>query len=121
MKYFGHLICGNDPVYSWYSAPVFTGFSLLFLGAAILASYNYSGFRNGSKSYYLMRRLPDRFELTRRCLTFPIAAIIVCLLTAVILFFLYLALYAFYTPDRFLAHYNYDGTIRSFLTGGNPL
>lgn len=99
----------------------FLGFGIVIAFLILAVVLHYRWHYNGSRSIYLMRRLPDRFELTRRCLTFPIAAIIVCLLTAVILFFLYFALYAFYTPDRFLAHYNYDGTIRSFLTGGNPL
>ena len=99
----------------------FWGFGIViaFLICAVILHYRWH--YNGSRSIYLMRRLPDRFELARRCLTFPITAIAICLLTAAVLFFLYLALYAFYTPDRFLAYYNYDGTIRSFLTGGNPL
>ena len=102
MKYFGYLICGNDPVYSWYSAPVFTGFSLLFLGAAILAAYNYSGFRNGSKSYYLMRRLPDKWEYHRRCLALPLAATLAGLVLIPILMGLFYVLYLHATPAQCL-------------------
>ena len=99
----------------------FLGFGIVIAFMIFAAILHYRWHYTGSRSIYLMRRLPDRFELARRCLTFPITAIAICLLTAAVLFFLYLALYAFYTPDRFLAYYNYDGTIRSFLTGGNPL
>ena len=102
MTYFAHLICGNDPTYSWYSAPVFTGFSLLFLGAAILAAYNYSGFRNGSKSYYLMRRLPDKWEYHRRCLALPLAATLAGLVLIPVLMGLFYVLYLHATPEQCL-------------------
>ena len=54
--------------------------------AALMAAFNYSGFSQGSKSVYLMRRLPDRWELARRCLTLPL----VTLALSVVLFSLVL-------------------------------
>ena len=102
MKHFGYLVCGNDPTYSWYSAPVFTGFSLLFLGAVILAFVNYSGFRNGSKSVYLMRRLPDQWEYHRRCLTLPLLAVLAGLVSIPILIGLFYAMYLHATPEQCL-------------------
>ena len=63
---------------------------------------NYASFWQGSKSIYLMRRLPDRFELHRRCLVLPIAEAVISLLAAVILFFLYYAIYIAVTPEQCL-------------------
>ena len=102
MKYFGYLICGNDPTYSWYSAPVFTWFPFLFLAAVILAFVNYSGFRNGSKSVYLMRRLPDRWEYHRRCLTIPLLAILAGLVSIPLLIGIFYAIYLHATPEQCL-------------------
>ena len=102
MKYFAYLICGNDPAYSWYGLPVFAHFTLLFLGAALLAFVNYSNFRNGSKSVYLMRRLPDKWEYHRRCLTLPLLTILAGLVSIPILLGLFYALYLHATPEQCL-------------------
>ena len=102
MKYFAYIICGNDPAYSWYAAPVFLWYSLLFLGAAILAFVNYSGFRSGSKSVYLMRRLPDRWEYHRRCLTIPLLAILAGLVSIPLLTGIFYAIYLHATPAQCL-------------------
>ena len=102
MKYFAYIICGNDPAYSWYGLPVFSHFTLLFLVAAILAFVNYSGFRNGSKSYYLMRRLPDKWEYHRRCLALPLAATLAGLVLIPILMGLFYVLYLHATPAQCL-------------------
>lgn len=102
MKYFAYLICGNDPAYSWYGLPVFAHFTLLFLGAALLAFVNYSNFRNGSKSVYLMRRLPDRWEYHRRCLALPLMTILAGLVSIPILIGLFYAIYLHATPEQCL-------------------
>ena len=102
MKYFAYLICGNDPSYSWYGLPVFSVFTLLFLGAVIVAFVNYSGFRNGSKSVYLMRRLPNKWEYHRRCLALPLLAILAGLVSIPILLGLFYALYLHATPEQCL-------------------
>ena len=50
-------------------------------GAALLwASYFYGYHYQGSRSIYLMRRLPQRGELHRRCLAFPIFSVLALLL-----------------------------------------
>ena len=102
MKYFAYIICGNDPAYSWYGLPVFSHFTLLFLVAAILSFVNYSGFRNGSKSCYLMRRLPDQWEYHRRCLALPLLAILAGLVSIPLLIGLFYALYLHATPAQCL-------------------
>ena len=102
MKYFAYIVCGNDPSYSWYGQPVFSVFTLLFLGAVILAVVNYSGFRNGSKSHYLMRRLPDQWEYHRRCLALPLLAILTGLVSIPLLIGIFYAIYLHATPAQCL-------------------
>ena len=57
----------------------------------------------GSKSIYLMKRLPNRWELWRRCLTVPFLTVI----AAILFWFLMIVLYYFYyvwkTPEACLA------------------
>lgn len=48
---------------------------MIFLGAmALMVVHNYLYHRQGSMSIYLMKRLPDRWELHRRCWTVPVTA-----------------------------------------------
>ena len=68
----------------------------------LLAAYHYAYHRQGSKSIYLMRRLPSKLELHRRCLTLPIAGILIALLTAFLLLLIYYAVYMNVTPAECL-------------------
>ncbi|MCI6719931.1 MAG: hypothetical protein MR451_03855 [Clostridiales bacterium] len=75
------------------------GFAVLALCMAGFALYHYLyHWQGGSKSIYLMRRLPDRWELHRRCLTLPLAGAVLCGLAALLLFCLYFILYMTATP-----------------------
>lgn len=68
----------------------FSGYGLVMLGAAV---QNYFGHFQGSRSIYLMRRLPQRWELARRCLGEPALCLagsfIIYLLTGVTCFIYY--------------------------------
>ena len=78
---------------------------LFFLGAAYMLCkgiYYYMTFYHGSKSIYLMRRLPERHAVLRRCLIFPIAMTAAFLLCAAIVFLLDFGLYMLITPKRCL-------------------
>ena len=74
--------------------------------------YHYSYYRQGSKSIYLMRRLPNRFELHRRCLTLPLLAAAVCLLTAILLLMGYYGIYLVFTPRQCLVPQEWPGIWR---------
>ena len=67
-----------------------SGYGLVMLGAAV---QNYFGHFQGSRSIYLMRRLPQRWELARRCLGEPAlylaGSFIIYLLTGVTCFIYY--------------------------------
>ena len=83
------------------------GFSLwgcLLAAAAMvfLASWHYSCHFRGSKSIYTMRRLPERWELAKRCLTVPVIAAVVYLLEAAVLLGLDFAIYRLATPAQAL-------------------
>lgn len=78
------------------------GFFLLSFCLVLLAIYHYAYHYQGSKSIYLMRRLPDGKELHRRCLTLPIAGIVIALLTAFIFLLIYYAVYMLVTPEQCL-------------------
>lgn len=102
MTYFADLINSHGYVSNFFSEPVFFPFVLLILGAICLAVYNYSGFQNGSKSSYLMRRLPDKWEYLRRCLALPLATMLLGLVLIPLLTGLFYAIYIHFTPEQTL-------------------
>ena len=78
------------------------GFALLAAGCVGFAVYCYLSHRQGSKSIYTMRRLPDRWELHRRCLTLPAAGLALCAVLAFALLGLYYWIYMTATPAQCL-------------------
>lgn len=52
-----------------------------------------------SKSIYTMRRLPNRWELHRRCLTLPAAGLIISAAMAMLFLLAFYAVYMLKTPD----------------------
>lgn len=77
------------------TAPVFLPFTALAVGALLLAAWNYAGFR---KSLYLMKRLPDRWELLRRCFALPLATLLAVLVLVPLLTWLFSLLYMTCSP-----------------------
>lgn len=75
------------------------GFAILALVMAALAVYNYAYHRQGSKSIYLMRRLPNRWELHKRCLAIPLVSVLMCAAAAFILLCIYYWIYMLVTPE----------------------
>lgn len=78
------------------------GFPSIALVLMIVIVLNYASFHQGSKSIYLMKRLPDRFELHRRCILLPAVGMAGSLAAAGILLMIYFAVYMLVTPDRCL-------------------
>lgn len=75
-------------------------FCALWCVAFVIHYYNY--YRQGSKSIYLMKRLPKRLEMHRRALTLPILMCVVFLLMALITTLIYFGLYMLITPNECL-------------------
>lgn len=67
-----------------------------------LIIYHYAYHHQGTKSIYLMRRLPNRWERHRRCITLPLLAALVCLLAALVLLLIYYIIYMAFTPQQCL-------------------
>ena len=63
-----------------------------------LAIYHYACHYLGSRSIYLMRRLPDGWELWRRCLTVPALLAVLCLGAIELLTILYFLVFLLLTP-----------------------
>lgn len=80
----------------------FLGFGALILAMILLAAANYRYHFKGSKSIYLMRRLPCRYEMLKRCLSVPAAIILLSLLTAFLLLITYYGIYCAVTPKQCL-------------------
>ncbi|MGI6358926.1 MAG: hypothetical protein ACOX2K_09595 [Bacillota bacterium] len=79
------------------------GFLILALCAVAMIAYHYAYHYQGSKSIYLMKRLPSRWELPRRCLTLPLLAVLACLCAALLLLLIYYGIYMALTPRACLA------------------
>ena len=75
------------------------------LGMALtipLACYHYAYHYLGSRSIYLMRRLPDRWDLWRRCLTVPVLLAVLCLVAIELLTILHFLMFLLLTPSSCL-------------------
>ncbi|MCC8123342.1 MAG: hypothetical protein LIO58_07365 [Oscillospiraceae bacterium] len=70
--------------------------ALVFAAASLM---HYAYYHSGSKSIYLMRRLPNRFELHRRCLLMSLLSALVFVLVALVLLVIYFAIYMTVTPE----------------------
>lgn len=76
------------------------GFAILAVCMLGFAVYHYVYYYRGSKSIYLMRRLPNRWEIHRRAWSYPLRVILLCVLCVVVLFWLYFGLYLWITPNE---------------------
>lgn len=78
-------------------------FQVLALCMALTAALHYAYHRRGSRSDYLMRRLPDPRELQRRCLTIPVCTALISMVIWFALLLIYYVLYMYVTPGQCLA------------------
>ena len=108
MKDFGYLL-----------DKTFLGFVIVALCMVVLAVWHYAGHYQGSRSIYTMRRLPDRWELHRRCLTLPVLGVLGCLVCAVILLLIFYAIYQNTTPEQCLTPHQWQKLWWIWTTGGN--
>ena len=85
---------------------VLSGYLLGFVFLAVImltfTVFRYSYYRQGSRSIYLMKRLPRKNEIHKRALPSPITASCSCLIYAIILRALYFVLYVILTPNKCL-------------------
>lgn len=81
----------------------FAGFAALALALVLFAIFSYGKYYSGgSRSIYLMRRLPDPFEMHRRCLTLPALGLLAAAAAAAVLLWIYYVVYITATPSACL-------------------
>lgn len=73
-------------------------FAVVALALALLPIAHFLFHRQGTRSDYLMRRLPQRWELTRRCLGGSALLLAITALMAALLFVLFFICYLAFTP-----------------------
>ena len=96
------IISARMPHFSTLIANAFFGFFLAGLLALAASIYHYFFHSQGSKSIYLMKRLPRKWELYKRCFALPGMAILITVLTALLLYLLYYGIYVYFTPSACL-------------------
>ena len=74
------------------------GYLILAFSMLLLIGLRYAYYRQNSKSIYLMKRLPDRFDMHRRCIVVPAIAVICCMAAAFLILLLYFGHYMLFTP-----------------------
>ena len=78
------------------------GYLIVAVSMLALVAAHYAHYRQGSKSIYLVRRLPDRGYLHRTCWTIPLVWMGVCLLAMAVTVLVYFAVYVGFTPQACL-------------------
>ena len=86
-------IVGNYPV-------LFVATAALMLAFIFL---RYSYYRQGTKSIYLMKRLPQRSELHKSAICLPVIYAAISLAFMLLLTAIYFAIYIIFTPNQCLA------------------
>lgn len=81
---------------------LFGSFYLVIVFCVVVAAYHYYYHYQGSRMMYLMRRLPNKWEVHIRCLALPIAGSLMAVLYAVLLKTVFYAIYIFCTPSQCL-------------------
>lgn len=96
--------------------PSLVCFLPVFIGLLVMLIRNVNYFR-ASKSYYTMRRLPNRWEYPLRCALLPASGFLVLLVGSQILLLLAGAAYLYITPDAWLPA-GAGESVLSFVLGG---
>lgn len=90
------------PGFEELAANRFEVFYLVIIYCVIIMVYHYFYHYQGSKMMYLMKRLPNKWEVHIRCCILPIAAIVITILYRNILKMLCYAIYIVFTPSQCL-------------------
>ena len=77
---------------------VFLPLAVIAFGFAVMAVLFYLYHYQGCRSIYTMRRLPNKWELWRRCLTMPVVFLILSGLSTLLLTAVYYLIWRYCTP-----------------------
>ena len=105
-----HIKDPNEVMADFYTLMdwVFVGYQLIAISMLFSARRNYAYHHQGSKSIYLMRRLPDPWERHRRCLGLPVMGIACCVLAVFVTVVFCYALYILGTPSECLTPHQWE-------------
>ena len=78
------------------------GFLIFFVLMIFLMFLHYVTYYKESKAIYLMKRLPDKWELYRRCVVVPLVAILIQILIGALTLLIYYGVYILFTPAECL-------------------
>lgn len=78
------------------------GFVIVMLAMVGILIYHYAYHYMDSKVVYLMKRLPSKWEMHKRCLILPIAGILVAAVFMIVLQGIYYGIYLLFTPQQCL-------------------
>lgn len=78
------------------------GFVIVMLVMVGICIYHYAYHYMDSKIIYLMKRLPSKWEMHKRCIILPIAGILVAAAVMLVLWGLYYGIYLLFTPQQCL-------------------
>lgn len=81
-------------------------FPCIFLWCILLGFYHYFYHFQGSKSIYLMRRLPQKGEFTKRIIALPIALFCLTFLLIIVYMLLYFQIFLIFYENQ-----NYEGNL----------
>ena len=87
---------------------VMLGYQAVGLYMLKAAYDNYGYHRQDSMSIYLMRRLPDRWELHRRCLGLPLMGVGLCVLAGLVTVVVCYGCYMVSAPQECLAPHQWE-------------
>jgi len=77
-------------------------FAVLAVLMLLFAAMRYAYFYRDSRSVYLMRRLPDAWEMHRLCWREPLRRAVICLAAGIVLKLLYFGVYLLAVPGQCL-------------------
>lgn len=86
------------PNFEFLTKDLFEVFGIVLLFCALVVVYHYYYHYQGSKMMYLMRRLPNKWEVHIRCFALPVLASVISIAYMLILRLLFYAIYYWCTP-----------------------
>lgn len=78
------------------------GFVFVAIFMMFYVIYYYSYYKNGSMSIYMMKRLPNRFEIHKTAWTLPLLTAFLTLIIGFLISVFYLGFYLIITPNELL-------------------
>lgn len=90
------------PNFEFLTKDLFEVFGVVLIFCALTIVYHYYYHYQGSKMMYLMRRLPNKWEVHLRCFTLPVVAGVITILYMLVLRLLFFAIYYWCTPIQCL-------------------